>query len=116
MAIIQFQNQLLAVESPTPRERMGSGNISPITTHAQGPQVDANESNHRRDSGFVSGGSFVLADCDADNSNEVLRNDHSGAAEDEQVSSTKFLLVNEGVSILSNGGCFRRRHCLRRES
>jgi hypothetical protein len=32
MAMIQFQNQLLEVESPTPRERIGSGKISPIYT------------------------------------------------------------------------------------
>ena len=37
----QFQNQLDEVERPTPRERMGSGSISPITTQAQGPQVAA---------------------------------------------------------------------------
>jgi hypothetical protein len=30
MAMMQFQNQLLEVESPTPRERIGSGKISPI--------------------------------------------------------------------------------------
>ena len=33
--------QLEAVERPTPRERIGSGKISPITTHAAGPQVVA---------------------------------------------------------------------------
>ena len=37
----QFQNQLLAVDNPTPRERIGSGKISPITTQAQGPHVAA---------------------------------------------------------------------------
>jgi hypothetical protein len=31
-----------AVERPTPRDLIGSGKISPITTHAQGPQVEAN--------------------------------------------------------------------------
>jgi hypothetical protein len=30
------------VERPTPRDLIGSGKISPITTHAQGPQVEAN--------------------------------------------------------------------------
>jgi len=34
-----FQSQLDAVERPIPRERIGSGKISPITTHAPGPQV-----------------------------------------------------------------------------
>ena len=33
-AMMQFQNQLLAVESATPRERIGRGKISPITTQA----------------------------------------------------------------------------------
>ena len=35
--LTQFQNQLDAVERPTPRERIGSGKISPTTTHAEGP-------------------------------------------------------------------------------
>jgi hypothetical protein len=35
-AMIQFQSQLEAVERATPRERMGSGKISPITTQAAG--------------------------------------------------------------------------------
>ena len=30
--LTQFQNQLEAVERPTPRERMGSGKISPTMT------------------------------------------------------------------------------------
>jgi hypothetical protein len=30
MAMMQFQNQLLAVERPTPRDRIGRGKISPI--------------------------------------------------------------------------------------
>jgi len=42
IAIMQFQNQLDEVERPTPRDLIGSGKISPITTHAQGPQVEAN--------------------------------------------------------------------------
>jgi hypothetical protein len=33
MAIIQFQNQLEAVESATPRDRIGKGKTSPMTTH-----------------------------------------------------------------------------------
>ena len=37
----QFHSQLLAVDSATPRERIGSGKISPITTQAPGPQVEA---------------------------------------------------------------------------
>ena len=37
--LTQFHIQLEAVERPTPRERMGSGKISPTTTHATGPQV-----------------------------------------------------------------------------
>jgi len=32
---------LEAVERPTPRERMGMGKISPMTTQAPGPQVEA---------------------------------------------------------------------------
>ena len=39
--LTQFQNQLDDVEIPTPRERIGSGKISPMTTHAHGPQVAA---------------------------------------------------------------------------
>lgn len=39
--MMQFQNQLEAVERPTPRERMGRGKISPTTTQAAGPQVVA---------------------------------------------------------------------------
>jgi hypothetical protein len=39
--IIQFQNQLLAVDRPTPRDRMVRGKISPMTIQAQGPQVVA---------------------------------------------------------------------------
>lgn len=39
--LTQFQNQLEAVERPTPRERMGRGKISPMTTQALGPQVVA---------------------------------------------------------------------------
>ena len=41
MAMIVFHNQLEAVERPTPRERIGSGKISPIKTQAPGPQVVA---------------------------------------------------------------------------
>ena len=40
--LTQFQNQLDAVERPTPRDRIGSGKISPMTTQATGPQVEAN--------------------------------------------------------------------------
>ena len=39
--LTQFQNQLDEVEIPTPRALIGRGNISPITTHAHGPQVAA---------------------------------------------------------------------------
>ncbi len=39
--LTQFQNQFDAVESPTPRERMGSGKISPMTIQAAGPHVVA---------------------------------------------------------------------------
>jgi hypothetical protein len=39
--MMQFQSQLEAVERPTPRLRIGMGKISPITTHAPGPQVEA---------------------------------------------------------------------------
>ena len=40
--LTQFQNQLEDVERPTPRERIGRGKTSPMTTHAHGPHVDAN--------------------------------------------------------------------------
>ena len=40
-AMMVFQSQLDEVESATPRERIGSGKISPIRTHAPGPQVEA---------------------------------------------------------------------------
>lgn len=40
-AMIVFQSQLLAVESATPRDRIGSGKISPMTIQAPGPQVEA---------------------------------------------------------------------------
>lgn len=36
-----FQSQLEAVDRPIPRARMGRGKISPMTTHAVGPQVAA---------------------------------------------------------------------------
>lgn len=36
-----FQSQFEAVERATPRERMGRGKISPMRTHAPGPQVEA---------------------------------------------------------------------------
>lgn len=36
-----FQSQLEAVDKATPRERIGSGKISPMTIHAPGPQVEA---------------------------------------------------------------------------
>lgn len=39
--MIQFQNQLDAVDNPTPRERMVRGKISPMTIQAAGPQVVA---------------------------------------------------------------------------
>jgi len=39
--MIQFQSQFDAVERPTPRLRMGMGKISPITTQAPGPHVEA---------------------------------------------------------------------------
>ena len=39
--LTQFHSQLEAVESPTPRDRMGRGKISPMTTQAPGPQVEA---------------------------------------------------------------------------
>lgn len=37
----QFQNQFDAVDSATPFDLMGSGKISPMTTHAAGPQLVA---------------------------------------------------------------------------
>lgn len=43
VGLTQFQNQFDAVESPTPRERIGRGKISPTTTHAEGPQVIAKQ-------------------------------------------------------------------------
>jgi hypothetical protein len=36
-----FQSQFEAVESPTPRERIGRGKISPMRPQAPGPQVEA---------------------------------------------------------------------------
>jgi len=40
-AMMVFHSQLEAVDRATPRERMGSGKISPMTIHAPGPQVEA---------------------------------------------------------------------------
>lgn len=40
--LTQFQNQLLAVERPTARDRIGKGKISPTMIHAAGPQLMAN--------------------------------------------------------------------------
>lgn len=40
-AMMVFQSQLDAVDRATPRERIGSGKISPIKIQAPGPQVDA---------------------------------------------------------------------------
>lgn len=40
-AMMQFHSQLDAVDRPTPRDRIGRGKISPITTQAPGPQVVA---------------------------------------------------------------------------
>lgn len=37
--MIQFQNQLAAVEMATPLERMGSWKISPMMTQPAGPHV-----------------------------------------------------------------------------
>lgn len=37
----QFHSQLDAVDKATPRDRIGSGKTSPITTHAPGPHVVA---------------------------------------------------------------------------
>jgi hypothetical protein len=39
--LTQFHSQLDAVESATPRDLIGNGKISPITTQAPGPQVVA---------------------------------------------------------------------------
>lgn len=39
--LTQFQNQFEDVDSPTPRDRIGNGNNSPMTIHAPGPQVAA---------------------------------------------------------------------------
>ena len=43
VGLTQFQNQLDAVERPTPRERIGRGKISPTTTHGEGPHVIAKQ-------------------------------------------------------------------------
>jgi hypothetical protein len=40
IAMIQFQNQLDEVDRPTPRDRMGRGKTSPMTTHAHGPHCE----------------------------------------------------------------------------
>ena len=39
--LTQFQNQFDEVEMPTPRDLIGRGKISPMTTHAHGPQLAA---------------------------------------------------------------------------
>lgn len=39
LLLTQFQSQLDAVDRATPRERMGRGKISPMTTQAPGPQA-----------------------------------------------------------------------------
>lgn len=39
--LTQFHSQFDAVDSPTPRDRIGSGNVSPMTTQAVGPHVEA---------------------------------------------------------------------------
>jgi hypothetical protein len=39
LPMMQFQNQLAAVEMATPLERMGSWKISPMMTQPAGPQV-----------------------------------------------------------------------------
>ena len=40
-AMMVFQSQLEAVESATPRARMGRGKISPMTIQAPGPHEQA---------------------------------------------------------------------------
>lgn len=37
----KFRSQLLAVDRATALARMGSGKISPMTTHTAGPHVEA---------------------------------------------------------------------------
>jgi hypothetical protein len=39
--LTQFHSQFDEVERPTPRDRMGIGKISPMTTQAPGPHVEA---------------------------------------------------------------------------
>jgi hypothetical protein len=41
-----FHSQFEAVERPTPRDRIGSGKISPMTIHAPGPHVEAKKTSH----------------------------------------------------------------------
>ena len=46
--LTKFQNQLDAVDKATPRARIGSEKISPMTTHAAGPQVEAKKKMYRQ--------------------------------------------------------------------
>lgn len=93
LTMIQFHNQLLAVESPTPRARIGRGKISPTTSltvsfpairvgqeltnpsrwspsHRKCRDVQTNKRNHSLDS------LRVLSIGHADDSHNVLGDDH----------------------------------------
>ena len=59
--MIQFQNQLLAVERPTPRDRMVRGKISPMTIQAQGPQVVAKTEIFKQMNAIIARVAFGLA-------------------------------------------------------
>lgn len=58
--LTQFHNQLDAVDNPTPRDRIGRGKVSPMTTHAVGPHVEAKNAIERQMKAIIADVAEVL--------------------------------------------------------
>lgn len=116
LTMIQFQNQLLAVESPTPRARIGKGKISPTTgmkvslcairsyrlgqkltnpsrrppSHGECRDVQADERNHRLDC------LWVLSIRHTNNGDDILGDDHKATTKEQDLAASKLLDDVEG--------------------
>ena len=58
--LTQFHSQFDAVDNPTPRDRIGSGKVSPITTQAQGPHVLAKKAMDKQTKAIIAEVADVL--------------------------------------------------------
>jgi len=94
--MMQFQSQFEAVERPTPRDRIEMGKVSPITTQAPGPQVEAKEDVDTDEGDLGLGDHVVVGAGGTDDGGDELADQHAESTPDEEGTTTELLNGVEG--------------------